>query len=70
MCARVYAAPKAEPPKKPPKPFESDEEVESISDAGSIDSIDSDHELPPEVEHPMSRLASAAMEDFYTGQGP
>lgn len=52
----------------PPKPFTEDEEVSSISDAGSLDSIDSDHEPPPEVEHPMSRIATSAMEDMYTGQ--
>lgn len=57
-------------PRIPPKPFEDEDgEVESISDAGSIDSIDSNHSEPPELENPMSRIATAAMEELHTGEG-
>ena len=56
-------------PRIPPKPFEDEDgEVESISDAGSIDSIDSNHSEPPELENPMSRIATAAMEELHTGE--
>ena len=59
----------ARQPRREEKPFDDeDDEVRSISDAGSLDSIDSDHELGPEVEHPMSRMATAAMEDMARGQ--
>ena len=58
----------ARAPRREEKPFDDDDEVGSISDAGSLDTIDSDHEMGPEVEHPMSRMATAAMEDMARGQ--
>ena len=48
--------------------LEEDGEVKSISDAGSIDSIDSDHEEPPEFENPMSHIAASAMQTLHTGR--
>ena len=68
MLLSIFAEPRGASPKlMPDDPFEGESDLESISNAGSLDSIESDHEPPPEVEHPMSRIASAAMEDMYTG---
>lgn len=54
---------------KPEKAFlDEDGEVNSISDAGSIDTIDSDHEEPPEFENPMTQMAASAMSSIRSGE--
>ena len=55
--------------KKPEKAFlDEDGELKSISDAGSIDDIDSDHEDVPEFENPMTQMAASAMSTLHTGE--
>lgn len=55
--------------KKQEKAFlDEDGELKSISDAGSIDDIDSDHEDPPEFENPMTQMAASAMSTLHTGE--
>lgn len=54
---------------KPEKAFlDEDGEVKSISDAGSLDDIDSDHELPSEFENPMTQMAASAMSSLRSGE--
>ena len=54
----------------PDKAFlDEDGEILSISDAGSIDEIDSDHEQPSEMEHPMRQMAASAMSSLNEGKG-
>ena len=48
--------------------MDEDGEIKSISDAGSLDNIDSDHEGPADFENPMSQMAAAAMSTIHTGQ--
>jgi hypothetical protein len=56
---------------KPEKAFlDEDGELKSISDAGSLDDIDSDHEMPPEVEHPMTQMAASAISSIRSGEWP
>lgn len=61
-CRVVCAEGKAE------KAFlDEDGEIKSISDAGSLDDIDSEHEEPHEFEHPMTQMAASAMSSMHTG---
>ena len=41
--------------------------MDSISDAGSMDSIGSDHEGPAELLNPLTRLANVAASEMSTG---
>ena len=48
--------------------MDEDGEVKSISDAGSIDDIDSDHEVPKDFENPMTQMSASAMSALHVGE--
>lgn len=48
--------------------LDEDGEIKSISDAGSLDDIDSDHEMPAEFENPMTQMAASAMSSLRSGE--